>query len=275
MRTKVQGLAIFIVMASQCSLAQSFITQMGARAAATGYSSLTLKDEWAVFNNPGGLSGVDNKTIAFSYDFRPLFTSANRTAAVFASPINRMGVIGIGLYRFGDELYNEQIISTAFSNQFGLASLGIKVNYVQLNVEGFGRKGLLGIDFGGIATISPQLNVGASIQNINQMKVSRLDNEYMPVIMRAGIQLKPIDDFIVCLEIEKNIDKASLFRGGVEYKALDKFFFRSGFNLYPSALFGGIGAELKRIKIDYAITNNYYLGTSHQASAAILFSKNK
>jgi hypothetical protein len=262
-------LLLFICLLYSKTHAQTFLTQMGARAAATGYSSLAMKDEWALFNNPAGLSAVENKTAAFTYDLRPLFSSANRTAALFASPIKNAGVVGLGFYRFGDELYNEQMLSTAFSNQFGLASLGVRVNYLQLNVEGFGRKGLIGIDFGGIASLTPQLSVAASLQNINQMKVSRLDNAYMPVIMRAGVQVKPVEELLVLIEIEKAIDKQTLYRAGFEYQALEKFFFRSGFNLYPSALFGGIGTELKRIKIDYAIYNNYFLGTSHQASASI------
>jgi hypothetical protein len=260
---------MFVMLMYKDTLAQTFLTQMGSRAAATGYNSLTLKDEWALFNNPGGLASLKDKTIAFAHDIRPLFTSANRTAALFANPIRNAGVAGIGVYRFGDELYNEQMLSAAFSNQFGLTSIGLRVNYLQLNVEGFGRKGLVGIDLGGIATITPQLSVGASIQNINQMKVSKLDEEYMPVIMRTGVQIKPVEDFIIMVEVEKALDKQTLYRAGFEYQAIDKFFFRSGFNLYPSALFGGFGAELKRIKIDYAIYNNYYLGSSHQVSTSL------
>jgi len=275
MSKKGHFILIFVMLMYKGTLAQTFLTQMGARAAATGYSSLTLKDEWALFNNPGGLASIENKTFAFAHDVRPLFTSANRTAALFASPVRNAGVAGIGVYRFGDELYNEQMLSTAFSNQFGLASLGLRINYLQLNVEGFGRKGLVGIDFGGIANITPQMSVGASIQNINQMKVSKLDEEYMPVIMRTGVQIKPVEDFMIMVEVEKALDKQTLYRAGFEYQAVDKFFFRSGFNLYPSALFGGIGAELKKIKIDYAINNNYYLGSSHQASASIKLQSKK
>ncbi|HMP99008.1 MAG TPA: hypothetical protein PKC24_04445 [Cyclobacteriaceae bacterium] len=253
--------------------AQSFMTQMGARAAGMGYASSSLKDEWAIFNNPGGLSGVEKSTGAFSHDFRPAFSSANRVAALFAQPIKQAGVWGLGLYRFGDELYNEQMLSTAYSNQLGIASLGLRVNYLQLNVEGFGRRGLLGIDFGGIASLGPQLLVAASVQNINQMKVSSIDSEYMPAIMRAGVQLKAVDELLVCVELEKDISQASLFRAGIEYKLYEKFFFRSGFNLNPSSLFGGIGASMKQFKVDYAFGNNYFLGSSHQATAAIYLSR--
>lgn len=256
-------------------LAQNNFTQIGARAAGLGYAGCTIKDEWAIFNNPGGLADVHEKRIAFTHDFRPLFTSASRTAALFTMPLKELGVAGFSMFRFGDELYNEQIISTAFSNQFGLASLGLKVNYIQLHVEGFGRKGLLGIDFGGIAAFNSWLSIGAVVQNINQMKISDLDNEYMPTIMRAGVQLKATEDFLTLIEIEKDISRPSSYKAGFEYQFQHKFFIRSGFNLYPSAIFGGIGTDLRRIKIDYSISNNYYLGSAHQASACFSFANKK
>jgi len=95
-----------------------------------GYSSACRSDEWALFNNVGGLAKVEHGIAAFTYHTQPGFTSFDRIGAAFTFPF-RFGVISSGVYRFGDDLYNEQILSAGFANSFGLASLGVKMNYTQ------------------------------------------------------------------------------------------------------------------------------------------------
>src|SRR5690242_15738701 len=85
--------------------AQSVSTLMGARAQGMAYASSCLQDEWAVFNNIGGLSAVDHTAAAFTYLSYPGFKSFNRMAMVAALPTD-YGVAGLGVFRFGDDLYN-------------------------------------------------------------------------------------------------------------------------------------------------------------------------
>src|SRR5690606_13724781 len=117
----------------------------------------------------------------FSYHARPQLPGANRMAVVVASPV-RTGTAAVGVYRMGSSLYNEQMISGGYSNKFGLASLGVKVNYIQYNAEGFGSKGVTTISMGGIASLTPTVKVGAHITNINQAKLSGDEEERVPTI---------------------------------------------------------------------------------------------
>jgi hypothetical protein len=107
---------------------------MGARAASVGYSSSTLTDEWSIFNNVAGLAKVTTIVAAFSYDVQPTFKPFNKAAATFSYPIN-IGVAGLGLFRFGDNLYNEQLLTLGYSSTFGLASLGVRLNYIQYSIQ--------------------------------------------------------------------------------------------------------------------------------------------
>src|SRR5688572_29659364 len=168
-------------------------------------ASSCLQDEWAIFNNIGGLSGVKNFTVAPSYDVHPTMLAFNRQAALVAVP-TKFGVAGVGLYRFGDDLYNEQLISCGFSNRFGIASLGVKLNYIQYHAEGFGNKGVFSVSFGGIAQLTEHLCVGAHIVNINQPDISTSDvNEKLPTTLIIGIALKPSEKIILISELEKEI----------------------------------------------------------------------
>ncbi len=258
-----------------CSLpanAQSVSTLIGARAAGMGYASSVTMDETALFNNVGALA--ENKTASsfFTYEARPTLLGADRTAMGFSLP-TRFGVGAIGLFRFGDEVYSEQIASAGFSNKFGIASLGAKINYIQYKAEGFGTKNAISVNFGGLAQITPQISVGAYIVNLNQSRIS--DDERLPTKLVAGIGFKPAAYLFIATELEKDLDYHVTWRTGSEYVIHKKVFARTGFSLNPSSAHFGIGAKASRLRIDYAFTISKSLGGAHEASAIYQFERNK
>lgn len=190
-------------------------------------------------------------------------------AAAFVAPI-KVGVAGVNVFRFGNELYNEQIIAAGYSNRFGLASLGLSLNYIQYNTEGFGRKGVVTVSLGGIATLTPELLIGAHITNVNQPEISA-DEERVPTRITTGIGFKPSDKVFICAEIEKELSSETTFKTGLDYNIHKKFAIRTGFNLNPDAGFIGLGFKPKKLSIDYALAYNFNTGMNHQASVGYKF----
>lgn len=245
---------------------------MGARAAGMGYASATLADETALFNNVGAIAENKKTSSFFMYERRPALPDADRTATGFSSPA-KYGVVGFGFFRFGDERYNEQIVSAGFGNKFGIASLGAKINYIQYHAEGFGNKSALSLNFGGLAQITPQISIGAYIVNLTQSKIS--SEERVPTKLVAGIGFKPADHFFIATELEKDMDYRFTWRTGAEYVIHKKVFVRTGFNLNPSTIYFGLGTKARRLRIDYAFSFCKSLGNSHQASAIYQFERTK
>lgn len=243
---------------------------MGARANGMGYASSSVFDTWGVFNNIAGIATVEYTSAAFTYDLRPALIGGNRTAAAFALPTD-FGVAGLGVYRFGDNLYNEHIVSAGFSNRFGLASLGVQVNYIQYQAEGFGSKGVVSLNFGGIAELTPQISVGAYITNINQPSIH--DHEKLPTKLVAGISFKPTEKVFIITEIEKDLEYDPVWKVGFEYLFHQKFCARTGYNINPNTAYFGLGFKTKKFIIDYALQYNTTLNMSHQASITYQFIK--
>jgi hypothetical protein len=243
---------------------------MGARATGMGYASSCLTDEWSVFNNIAGLSKLDMLRAACTYDAQPNFKPFNKAAAVIAMPLT-IGVAGIGCYRFGDDIYNEHIISAGYSTSFGLASLGIKLNYIQYNAQGFGKKGVVSVSFGGIAELTPQLKVGAHIINLNQPSISTIDGERLPTILIAGIALKLSERTTITSELEKDLDFKPTWKTGAEQTIHKKFLLRTGFNIHPGAAFFGFGFRHRKFSCDYALQYRPSIGSRHQASVCFKF----
>lgn len=250
--------------------AQSVATHVGARANGMGYASATLFDSWGTFNNPASQAKINRATFGFTYDYHPMPEGANRTAAVVSVPVP-IGVITGGAYQFGDDLYNEHLISAGFSSKFGLASLGAQLNYVQYSATGFGTKGVVSVNLGGIAELTPQLSIGAYIMNVNQPEIS--SEEKLPTKLAAGLGFKPIEKVLIVAEIEKDLDFEPTWKMGLEYAFHKKFIARTGYNLRPNTGFFGLGFKTKKFTIDYAIQYNVYLGLSHQASIGYQLAK--
>ena len=263
-----------LILFAKIAIGQSISTQMGARATGMGYTSSGIKDEWSIFNNPGGLGKINQVNTAFAYEVQAQLKGANRMAFVFNRPL-KWGTPSLGVFRFGDDLYNEQVISLGFGNQLGIASLGTKLNVIQYRAIGFGVSTALSLDFGGMAELTEKLFIGAYIINLTQSKIGE-DEERLPTRLTAGLTYNPEKNISITSELSKELEYETTWRTGLEYSFHQKVFFRTGFNLHPNAGFFGIGVAKKKVTFDYAIQFNPLKGASHQASASYWFSqKNK
>ena len=259
-----------LLLCALISNAQSSSTLIGGRACGLAYSSSCLGDEWSVFNNIGGLATVESTTVSFTYDSQPSFKPFNRMAAVIALPL-KFGVAGAGVFRFGDHLYSEQLLALGFSNKFGLASLGLKVNYLQYKAEGFGSKGVVTISFGGIAKLTEKISVGAHVININQPTLSSLEHEKISTILIVGSTVKLSSEMFITTELEKDLSYPVKWKTGFEYQPYKKFIVRTGVHVNPTAAFFGFGFRPKKFKFDYSYQHNFTLGSRHQATVGYVF----
>lgn len=254
------------------SHAQQNSTVIGSRANALGNAASCGQDAWSVFANPAGISSISHAESFFTYEAMPAFPAFNRMAAGVVLP-SKLGVAGAGVYRFGNDLYNEQILSAAFANTLGLASLGIRGNMVQYNVEGFGTKRLLTLSLGGIVQFTPWLWVGAFIANVNQPKIET--SQRVPTRLYLGVATRPTTSCFITAEIEKDMDMKALVKAGVEYEVHRKISLRTGVNLFPGAGYAGVGFKPTRFRLDYAYSFIPVVGSKHQASVMYPFNQRK
>jgi hypothetical protein len=256
------------------SQAQSNSIIMGARVMGLGNAASCIDDEWSTLNNVGGLAKVNEVTAAFSHYAIPSFKPFNKLAATFVIPVP-IGVAGVSFFRFGDDLYNEQLVSFGYSTKFGMASLGVKANYIQYYAEGFGTASAFTVSFGGIAEITPEVLIGAIVDNINQPKLSRTSEERIAARFRIGTLVKLNEKLLATVELEKDSEHSPIAKAGLEYAIHKKFTARTGFNLNPQSAFGGMGFKLRKFKIDYAFQFHEQLGAAHQGTVIVSLRKKK
>lgn len=235
-----------------------------------GNLSACLSDAWAMTNNIGGLAEIKHVTASATYQAVPSFKAFDRMAVVFAMPVAG-GAGGASAFRFGDDLYNEHVLSLGYANTFGLASLGLKANYIQYRAEGLTTRTALTFSFGGLARLTPNLLFGACVININQPTINTTTSEKIPTALLAGIAFRPSDKVIASTEIEKEIEQTPTIKAGLEYRIFNKVALRTGFNFRPESGFAGFGLKFPRIHADYALQLNHVLGLTHQATITCNF----
>ncbi|MBC6410017.1 MAG: hypothetical protein GDA42_06105 [Ekhidna sp.] len=254
------------------SFSQSGSYQFGARSSAMGGASLTLADEYSLFNNIGALGRLDHHSIFAGYQNRYGITEF-QTIAGGAVYKHRLGNAGVGYYKFGDDLFSEQRLHLAIGNQLQMVSLGLGVDIIQYHVESVGTKQVMVVEFGGLAEITPQLFFGAHIFNITQAETGLQSDESLPTVMKAGFSYRPSDELILSVEVEKDLDFDEIIKAGIEYMIVKDIFLRTGISTRPFIAAFGIGFHPKRLKLDYAFSDDSELGNIHEITIAYQLGK--
>ncbi len=244
----------------------------GARSMGLGNANVTLGDAWSVFNNIGGLGVLEGNQVFASYDHRLGLSELTTLAAGVALTGERVN-IGLGISSFGGELFNQQNIGVGIARKLGLASLGVKINYFQTNIEGFGRSATPLLELGGLAEINPQLVFGAHIYNLTRASLSKVSQEHLPMVVKTGLSYRPANFLMINVEAEKEILLDPQVKVGLEYGIQEILWARTGINTYPNNLFFGIGFRPKNLVVDYALSQHLQLGFTHHFSFNYIWNK--
>ncbi len=271
---KLLTFSCFLLCLHSLALAQiDPLTQVhGARGQGMGNLRVHGMDVWSYFNNPGGLAKLESSAISVGYDSRYGLKELNTVDMVGAWKI-KPGTLGFGISRFGGKLFNQQSLGIAFANQLGIVSIGGRLDWFQTQIEGFGTGNGIIFSMGGIAELSPEFSIGASIFNLSRSRISNNSESRLPTGVVMGIYYTPIAQVQIHLEVEKDVQIKPIMKAGLEYGIKDWVFLRAGINSKPSRLFFGIGLRSSRFTVDYAYGQNSALGSTNHVSLGFSFSE--
>ena len=253
---------LFLLVCTTARAQLATVPPVGPKALGMGGITSLSADHWAVLNNPGGIADLESISGFVSYrtifDFAPF----NTVSAGVVVPTG-FGQAGLGVFRFGDDLFNTQMLSFSFARKVGIMQLGVKASYLQLNIEGFGSRGVFVSDIGGIAQLTPELVFGAHIYNFSQSALSTETGERVPTIIRLGLAYQPNEQFALMIEGEKDVDLDPDIKVGLQYQLIEPLYLRTGFSgLSNTHSFGG-GLTLKKFVVDYGVRIDRDLGSTH------------
>ncbi|AHM58309.1 hypothetical protein D770_00155 [Flammeovirgaceae bacterium 311] len=265
-------LSFFLLIGFLFAEAQLVYQLPGARAAGMGGAAAPVTDVWALHYNIGALAGVQETTVAASYQSRLNMPELSTAGIVFCVPLP-VGVAGAGVSRFGFGPYSLSEVSLGFAHQIRLVSIGLQAGIVQAATRGFGSRMVPLLSFGGTAELIPKLRFGGFIYNITQSQLSPETGEYIPTLLRAGLQWQPTVFVRLVAETEKDVDYPANFKAGLEYKLRNFLTLRTGFSTRPTSLHGGLGFLTGKLRIHYAMQHHRQLGLMHHTTFSLQLSK--
>ena len=247
-----------------------FSQAQGARSQSLGNLKINLSDSWSFFNHIGSLDRMENSAIVSGFDYR--YGLKELSTLSLASGIKtELGTIGLGISRFGGELFNQHLVGAGFSNTLGIMSFGAKIDWFQTQIEGYGTGNSFLISLGGKAELGPKTFFGANFSNLNRAKLGKNTELRVPTLIQMGISYLPSKSIGLYTEVEKEADSPAMLKMAMEYIPSEWLTLRTGVSSIPARISFGFGIRKNQFGFDYAFGENTNLGPSHHLSLGLQF----
>jgi hypothetical protein len=246
----------------------------GARSAGMGRTSVALSDFWSVHNNPAGMALRQQTEAGVYYENRFLMKELSLKSAAFVLPV-RFGVLGLSFSQFGYSMFNENKLGLAYARSFGdYLRLGVQLDYLSTRFgEGYESANNVTFEAGVQSNLNEKMVIGAWIFNPIKARLSSYTDERVPLIMRFGLLYQFTDRFSGTAEVEKQSDRQTDLRAGLEYALTTTFYARMGVSTNPEMLTLGTGMNFGRLQLDIAASMHQVLGVSFQSGISYQFGK--
>jgi len=264
---------VFLVLFSGVKLYAGDGLPTGARAIAMGGTSVTLSDNYSLFNNQAGMAFVKKPSAAISSQRRFMLSEFNTATGGVTLPA-KSGVFGVNVSYFGFNVYNEKSAGLSYARLFSEnISGGVQIDYHSTTISEYGTQSAVTFEAGLLVKIFSQLNFGAHIYNPVRAQLGFYEDERLPTVFRAGLGYTVSDKVLLTIETEKNMDYSARFKSGLEYKPSDKIFLRGGFMTNPFQSCFGAGYRIKDFDINLAAAYHQLLGFTPNFSLSYEFGK--
>ena len=119
------------------------------------------------------------------------------------------------------------------------------------------------IDVGFLAHALENLTFGCAFRNVTATKIGA-KGERLPQTVLMGACFKPLRDFQLTVEMEKDTRFPFVVKGGIEERFLEVLALRLGASSNPDRFSGGFGVRFSFFELSYAGYSHAQLGWTHQ-----------
>lgn len=239
-------------------------------AAAMGMGGATLA-------MPGIAAGIANEAqlglggkLAFFAGTAIPYTISGWQTAQFQGLIGlgKTSGVGLGIFHSSADLYAEQRFQLSYGRRLGdKFYLGASADVLHNDAQEYGASTATTFSLSMLAKALPQVWIGAKIQNPLQQKIG---SDLIPTLLRIGATWKPSDLFLIALETEKDLERPTQVKAGVEYRPAPVLAIRAGTRSGKVArMTFGLGLRLKNgLSIDVGSEWHPTLGITPSAMIA-------
>lgn len=238
----------------------------GARTRALGNTCAADTNIWSVFINPAGCGHIKKPTLLLSDEQLYGVQDIKSLAAGLLIPVKKTFVLGLTFQKQGYQWFNDQQIGIHAAHAIGVYSVGLSfILWQRVAGETYHRIHPL-FNIGGTMSLNKSVEFGLHISNCTN---TQNETKTLPLRIQGGMLYKLSKELLFYTDLVKQSNSDISLHSGLEYKIHAHFYVRSGVQLKPLRLNGGVGFSNKRMSIDYSISYQSPLGYRHQISASI------
>lgn len=254
-----------LILISFPSVAQFLMPVSDARITALGNSFLAVNTGIFPSDNPASLQGNDEAGFNFTYKKISRLPGMDQVSVSGIANVAGFNT-GISVFRFGDENFSQLDLSAGLAHQIAHTALGLRMDLIQLRASGFNTIHAFSFSVGFISSISKKINIGASVEQLNNPSLGSKENKLLPVFA-LGCAIRSTENLQLGIVLRKDMIHAPRLSAGLEYLIKPGIFFRTGLQLNPYTWSAGMGFHYWKVTSDFAITYARFSGAAFQATA--------
>lgn len=241
---------------------QSVINPIGASQWMLGGSSAGHTDVFSATNNAGSITEIKRTQVGLYSEQRFTESKLRLSNASVVIPTKYFS-LGLGVNYFGFQAFNQQRIALSGAKKLSeTISLGVQLNYIATNIEGYGNAGNIAFGLGLLIKPLTNLRLGFSLFNPTQNKYGEFAQEKMPTYAKLGLAYDVSEKITLHSEADQMLDQRVILRGGVLYKIIPKVHLAMGAASNPAVYTFGTTIYLKAFKLDLATSIHQVLGVT-------------
>lgn len=262
-------LCFFIILSTFLSLscyAQQWSPE-GSRSAAMGYTSVANIDFWSVNNNQAGMAFYDKNSAGIYYENRFMLKELSYQA-FSTCYTTKLGTLGATINYTGDKNYNTLKAGLGYALKINRKfSFGVQMDYLRTSLADiYKNSNKVTFEIGLLYKPSENISFGMHTFNPLPIKLAEYADERIPTIVNMGFSYQINSDIVVNIEAYKHSEFPLEVRSGGEYHINKIFAARLGICTKPFRYTFGVGAEIKKLNVDFSSCMHQTLGYSPQIS---------
>ena len=249
-------------------LAQDF--SAGARTRALGNTCVADTNAWSVFVNPAGCGHIKKPVLLISDEQLYGIQDIKSLTAGILIPVKKTFILGLTFQKQGYQWFNDQQIGIHAAHSIGVYSLGLSFILWQRTAGETYHQLYPLFNIGGTMSLNRSVQFGLHISNCTN---TQNETQTLPLRIQGGLLYKLSSEILFYTDLVKLSNSDMSLHTGLEYRIHSHFYIRSGIQLNPVRLNGGVGFSNNRMSIDYSLSYQSPLGYRHQLSASIRLTK--
>jgi len=239
----------------------------------SGVRCAMVADPVSIAVNPSGMAFLES--IGVSVSFTPGMSGVPelKTHTILGGVPLSIGGIGIGVRRFGFDLYREtSLLAGGGIKITDEMALGVSSEFRRYIIQGYGAQTVVLLNFGATRKFHDFLAVSGSIQNALNATLGKKP-ERIPRVISLGIVVTAAPELLGTCEVEKSTRDPAFVKAGLEFRPLANVALRAGFSTDPLTWSVGCSVSAGFIAFEYGGTNHNILGWTHQLELAFRWQK--